>query len=290
MEAGLCSCSPTVRVLKQEEVELKKEFIKIVLSTIAAQMIVCILVPCIAAPLSQPMTLFPVHSAPYSPEPADSPEHGAAAGQLPYSSGVSTAKSTKLKIIDISHYDMVTNWNSVHQSVDGVYIKATENTTVIDSKFKENSSGAAKVSLPMGFYHYFWPTTDANNARQQARFFYNTIKDYSYRLIPAVDVEITNGQNAATVCNDILAFEQEFQRLTGNRAMIYSNLNFANTYLIDKRLSAYQFWVAYYNPSSPGSTAVWKSYDAWQYHNAGSVQGISTAVDINVANDNIFLN
>jgi lysozyme len=201
-----------------------------------------------------------------------------------------SSEPTKLKLIDISHFINVTNWQAVSNSVDGIYIKATEGTTDTDPKFQTNAAGAMGAKIPTGFYHYFWPGNDTTSAIQQAEYFYNAIKDYDYKLYPVVDVEETNNQNASTICNDVKAFAQEFEILSGLKIMIYSSSNFANKYLTDKSLSQYPLWIAEYNVSAPSVLTAWQNYEAWQYGTAVSVSGIPTPVDADVATNNVFIN
>lgn len=199
-----------------------------------------------------------------------------------------TQGNLRLKLIDISHFDTVSDWQAAKQTVDGVYIKATEGTTVTDPKFAENAKGAQKADIPTGFYHYFWPSTAAN-AVLQAEYFFNAIKGFPNDLRPALDLEEANGQTAATISQDIQAFETEFYKLSGVYTMLYCSPNFSNKYLTDPRLSNYPLWLASYGTQAPPAASVWKTCLMWQYGTDTQVGGVKDPVDVDVANDSVFL-
>lgn len=199
------------------------------------------------------------------------------------SSAVSAVQEQgNLKLMDISHYNTITDWNAVKQAVDGIYIKATEGTTVIDPKFQTNAQEASKAGISVGFYHYFWPT-DAKGAAQQADYFYDSIRKYANRLRPALDIEESNRHSAKEIAVDVQAFEAEFYRLAGTDAMLYSSPNFANAYLTDQNLSAYPLWIASYNSTSPETPVAWKAYQMWQYGKASNIDGVVEPVDVDFA-------
>ncbi len=134
------------------------------------------------------------------------------------SAAVSTIsqKNTGLKLIDISHFTNVTDWKAVSSSVNGIYIKATEGTSITDPKFQANAASAMGAKIPTGFYHYFWPGADTASSAAQADYFYKTIKNYDYKLYPVVDVEETNNQSNETICADIKAFAAGISETFGN--------------------------------------------------------------------------
>lgn len=201
-----------------------------------------------------------------------------------------TSGSTTLRMVDISHHNNVTDWTALSHAVDGIFIKATEGVSYTDPQFSNYASSAIAAGMSSGYYHYFWPTSDISLATQQAQHFYDTIKDYSYALVPVLDVEETGGQSAAVICADVKAFADEFERLSGQKIMIYCCPNFADTYLSsDMSLSEYQLWIAHYYVETPRVTQVWPSYVVWQYTDKISVAGVSDPVDVDIATEKVFL-
>ena len=256
---------------------MKNLFSSVILISIAVPLITCVFVCLIVPPqknASKPPEIIMAESS--------NNEFQAVSSSNNQPSGI--------KLIDVSDYVSVSNWNAVDGAVQGVYIKATEGASFIDSKFNDNASGALKANIKVGFYHYFWPESDVKSSVEQADFFYNTIKNYKFSLYPVIDVEVTNNQSGDIVCNDIKAFEQEFQRVSGITAMIYCSSNFANKYLTDKGLSQFPLWIACYNVSSPTIPTAWQNYSAWQYNDSQTIPGISSPVDADVATANVFIN
>ena len=191
--------------------------------------------------------------------------------------------------IDISHHDTVTDWSAVKKNVDGVYIKATESTNFTDPQLATSATAATGAGIPVGFYHFFQPTADPQNARDQAQMFHRAIQGYAYRLMPVLDTEESNGLTTAQVCADVKAFADEFYKLSAQPIMIYCSPEFADAYLADKSLSSYPLWVAHYNVLTPRSTGTWDTYVMWQYDDSVSVAGVRNPVDGDVATEQVFL-
>ncbi|MDR3644272.1 MAG: glycoside hydrolase family 25 protein [Clostridia bacterium] len=207
----------------------------------------------------------------------------------PRLSGMYANGMISLRIIDVSHSTTINDWSLVKKNVDGIYMKATEGTTFTDPSFATFAKSAIKAQIPIGFYHYFWPSSNPKYAKQQADYFYKTIKSYKYQFHPVLDVEITNDQNAKTITEDVKIFSEEFSRLSKQKIMIYCSPNFANHYLNDKSLTQYPLWIANYQVNDPSLTMIWSTFDVWQYGSIISIPGISGDVDGDIATNNIFL-
>src|SRR5690606_20266876 len=98
--------------------------------------------------------------------------------------------------MDISHYQGEINWDQVNQmrieddSIQFVFIKATEGLNLEDDRKRSNAYGARGADIDYGFYHFFIPS---QSSRKQAEFFCEEIGGYNFDLRPVVDVE-PNGQ------------------------------------------------------------------------------------------------
>lgn len=227
------------------------------------------------------------------PEPDPEPTPSSAVSQPQASSQTSSMRSNgpaNLRLIDISHYEDVTDWKAVKSKIDGVYMKATESTTYTDEKLSTYAAAAIKEKIPVGFYHYFWPSQNLDYAKQQANYFYNAIKGYNYQLYPVLDVEETNKQPDSVVIASVKTFAVEFERLSGHPVMIYCSQNFANRYLSDASLKSYKLWIAHYDVNAPGNTTTWDRYVMWQYNDKENIAGIKGMVDGDVATTNVFIN
>ncbi|HEX3026889.1 MAG TPA: GH25 family lysozyme [Clostridia bacterium] len=197
--------------------------------------------------------------------------------------------AVNLRGIDISEWQTVTDWASVENSVDFVYIRATLGQSYVDQKLASHVAGVKSSGKPYGFYHFFYASLDSSYVRSEARNFYNAIKRYSYILTPVLDVETQSPQTRECISSNIKIFADEFYRLSGQKIMIYASPSFVNNYF-DKSLSAYKYWEAHYTTASqPMNTTVWNKYDLWQYSSSGIVSGISGRVDMDRATRSIYL-
>ncbi len=195
----------------------------------------------------------------------------------------------KFEIADISHHDTISNWITLKKNVSGLYTKATEGDTYVDPMLDSYTKEAQKVELPMGYFHYFWPTEDTNDAIKQADHFYNTIRPYGYTFFPALDVEESNNLSTTSVVASVRAFCNEFERISGHSLLIYCSSNFADKYLSDSSLAKYGLWVADYNKHEPGKAGTWKTHAMWQYTCTAHMDGVIGDMDANHSTSAIIL-
>lgn len=149
----------------------------------------------------------------------------------------------------------------------------------IDDKFKDNIIGAQKAGLDVGVYHYSYAES-VNDAIVEAEFCLSIINGYKLTYPVAFDIEDNSMKNLSkreltdickAFCNKI---EQE-----GYYASIYANVDWLNNYLYsDELLNRYDLWLAQWDTQTP-------SFDCgiWQYSSNGSVNGINSKVDLNIA-------
>jgi Lyzozyme M1 (1,4-beta-N-acetylmuramidase) len=206
------------------------------------------------------------------------------------STDMSPVSTADQKVIDISHYQTISDWSSLSKNFNAVYIKVSEGSTYTDPNFASNATSAGKAGMKYGFYHYFWPYADTSNAVKQADIFYNLISAYPYACVPVLDVEEANGMTKAQIVASVHAFADEFQRLSGQQIMIYISNNFIDQYL-DSSFSNYKLWVANYKTTPPQKTGVWTQWTMWQTTGSAKVDGISSdgGVDLDSATQGIYL-
>ena len=78
--------------------------------------------------------------------------------------------------IDVSDWQGEIDFKEVKNSgIDMVYIRASEGANYVDSYFKENYESAKENGLKVGFYH-FLTATSIEEAKEEAKFFVNTIR------------------------------------------------------------------------------------------------------------------
>lgn len=214
-----------------------------------------------------------------------------------------------LRVIDISQYNITKDsngnylygkldWKTIRSNVDAVYMRASIKTNSgklqEDESFRTLASAALKAGISRGFYHYFRPSTDKAKNIAQADFFYNTIKNYGYDLVPVLDVEDAYDVNGSTpltkaqISSAIHDFANEFKSKSGQSIMIYTYNSFIDKYF-DESLSKYKLWVANWTTDGPYMTSVWKSWDMWQYTDSLKISGMPSSVDGDKATENIYL-
>ena len=192
--------------------------------------------------------------------------------------------------IDVSHWQGTIDWARVRAAGKRfTYIKSSENTSFVDSKYASNRAGAKAAGLLVGAYHFAQPGTGAGDAVAEADHFVDTAKIQSGDLIPVLDLEVTNGMGTTALQAWTKAFLTRVYERTGVRAGIYVSPSFwsgkmgnsswfaANGYKV--------LWVAHWttasSPSVPSGNWGGHGWTFWQYTSSGTVPGISGRVDLN---------
>lgn len=194
--------------------------------------------------------------------------------------------------IDVSRYNKIIDWKAVkNDGIDYAIIRcgyrgATSGSLIRDSYFKENMMGAIKAGVPVGVYFFSQAITEAE-AIEEASMVIEECKLYMLDYPIFIDSESAGGSGRA----DGLDIEQR-TRITkafcetiansGYEAGVYASKNWWNNKLDAEGLTQYHAWLAQYTeePDYEGF------YDYWQYTSKGTVDGIDTKVDLNIAINN----
>lgn len=198
--------------------------------------------------------------------------------------GVSFPENYQSIGIDVSHHQGEINWKQVSEmkedndSVGFVFIKLTEGISLKDDQAEANASGAKAESILFGFYHFFHP---ALSAKEQAFFFVESLPDSDYVLRPVIDVEIAQNYSAQRIADSVFVFMEIVEKKTGNRPAIYTNESFFKDIFQNSYLKNEKFWIANYNRECESMEL--KNVFIWQFSEKGTVDGISSNVDLNVA-------
>jgi GH25 family lysozyme M1 (1,4-beta-N-acetylmuramidase) len=200
----------------------------------------------------------------------------------------STATSTTgyREGIDVSHWQGWIDWVKVRNAGKSfVYAKATEGIGWKDASYDRNKSGAMGQGLKFGAYHFARPT---NDPVREADWFVDTMGLKRGMLLPALDIEVTDGLGPTALTSWVKAWLQRVYNRTGAKAAIYTSPSFWRDKLSNSRWFAdngYRvLWVANWGTSSPSVPADdWggRSWTFWQYTSDGTVPGISGRVDLN---------
>lgn len=190
--------------------------------------------------------------------------------------------------IDVSVWQGEIDFARVRESdVQIVYIRSSEGSGVIDTRFRRNYAGFKAQGFKIGFYHFMTARTQ-EEAREQARFFAETIEGTQPDCRLAVDFERAGGLTNRQANDIVLAFLQETERLTGKACAIYSDAWAART-LWEEALTVYPLWVANYGVESPEPNGKWEVWAGWQYSDQGRIPGITGNVDLDHFTPLMFL-
>ncbi|MBR6286877.1 MAG: glycoside hydrolase family 25 protein [Bacteroidaceae bacterium] len=173
----------------------------------------------------------------------------------------------------MSRHNGVIDWERV-PAVEFVYIKATEGTTLVDSKYKRNVRGARARGFKVGAYHFFHPS---KSATKQFENFRRHVKKRDIDLIPIVDVEVCEKQSRKQLQESLDVFIRLVKQHYGVAPMIYSSYTFYNRYCAPK-FNRYHLMIARYGNNPPYIIGN-GTYTLWQYTEKGRLKGIRGRVD-----------
>lgn len=184
-----------------------------------------------------------------------------------------------VKGIDVSVWQGVIDWKKVKESgVKFAIIRASVGDKV-DKMFDYNITEAQKNGINVGVYHYCYAMS-VEEAREEARFFIETVKPYQVNYPLMFDFE-DNTQiklGRETLTEMAQAFLSELKN-AGYYPMIYSYKNWLNNLLDMDKLSEYEVAVAEWDVPKSTYTG---SYGVWQYSCKGKISGIDGDVDLDI--------
>jgi lysozyme len=195
----------------------------------------------------------------------------------------------EIRGIDISHHQGNIDWELLRNAmiekcpIRFILIKATEGTTIVDSKFKENFNNAREYGYIRGAYH-FW--SNKSSAREQAYFFLNNVFLLKGDLPPVLDIE--NKPDTVSVEDfqrDVLTWLHIVEDRYHVKPIIYTYYKFKMKYLNDPVFDNYPYWIAHYYVDKVEYAGEWKF---WQHTDAGRLPGIKGYVDFNIYNGSYY--
>ena len=193
--------------------------------------------------------------------------------------------------IDVSSHQGEIDWEKVASSgVEFAIIRlgyrgyGSEGTLNLDPYFEQNLAGARAAGLKVGVYFFSQAITVAE-AYEEALFVLENLGGesldyplvYDWEPISGVGAR-TDGLDSVTLTDCAITFCQTVE-LAGYTPMVYYNKPVGYGQYDVSRLTDYDVWFAQY-ASKPD---MYYDYRIWQYTSSGSVPGISTKVDMNIA-------
>jgi len=179
-------------------------------------------------------------------------------------------------VLDISHHNEVASWSAIRAAgIIGIIHKASEGNYNVDETYTSRRNEAMRAGLLWGAYHFMRP----GSQQEQAEWFIKAAKPGPNDLICA------DYEDDEMDLNDLQAFLQAVEGLTGRKAVIYSG-HLIKEGVGEKHipwLADHQLWIAQYTDASQPEwpKATWPKYMLWQFTDTGAAPGVSGNVDCN---------
>ncbi len=188
--------------------------------------------------------------------------------------------------VDVSEYQGTIDWTKIAaQGIDFAYVKATEGSSAVDSRFADNFPGAQAAGLRVGAYHFF--SFDTPGDMQAANYIAN-VPAQEDLLPPVIDLEFygeyqNNPLPADEVWPQLQAALDALEAAYGKKPIIYTTERSYDLY-VSGHDAPYDIWIrsTYFSPRVKGWTI-------WQYTGRGKLDGYDGEeiyIDLNVFNGN----
>ena len=188
------------------------------------------------------------------------------------------------KGIDVSVYQGDVDWEKVKASgVEFAILRCGYGDDAYfqdDGRFRVNAEACEKIGLPYGVYLYSYADT-ISHARSEARHALRLLqgRKLSYPVFLDLEDPVTTGKCRESMILSIAKTFVEALEKEGWKAGIYANLSWWRTKLTDPWYRTKPVWLAYWtHAQDPGFAC-----DIWQYSDKGSIPGIRTRVDLDLA-------
>lgn len=187
--------------------------------------------------------------------------------------------------VDVSYYQGEIDWDILaKEGIDFAFIKATEGSSHIDTKFKENWERVGKTGLKRGAYHFF---SFESEGVLQAEHFISVVPKENGMLSPVVDIEFygnrfRNKPDVEETRKQLQSLLDALEAYYGVKPLIYATESSYSAY-IRGAFDGYPLWIRnmYFSPNI-GMPGKWTF---WQYDSEAKLQGYSGEdehIDLNV--------
>lgn len=185
--------------------------------------------------------------------------------------------------IDVSKWQGAIDWKKAKKGGVGFAILrlgftgAVSRKHTLDGQFRRNLTHCKKYGIDAGVYYYSTATTEAQ-ARAEAQFVIKQLKGEKLQYPVYIDTEdeMQAKLSKSKLTRVIKAFCDEMEK-AGFYVGIYANKSWFAEQLNERKLKAYDKWIAQYNDKCTYKG----NYGMWQYTDKGKVAGIKGNVDLN---------
>jgi lysozyme len=201
--------------------------------------------------------------------------------------------------IDVSAYQGSIDWNGVIKDKSGpnpihfAIMRATLGLET-DEEFKKNWSSSKELIPIVGAYHFL---SFSHDPIKQAKLFIQTVPLEPGNMRPIIDVETncktcnpTMGLTKVELIQHIQAYLQVIEAHYNTKAIIYSNVQYYNTYLKGK-FPEHDFWLAEYRGAQGIKKVIQSHQDPpdqeipvmWQFSSTGKIMGINPKHNVDLS-------
>lgn len=187
--------------------------------------------------------------------------------------------------IDVSSYQGDIDWKILSkQNVNFAYIKATEGSSFVDPKWKNNYDNSKDCGLKIGAYHFFSFESDAST--QADNFIKNVEKD-DKMLPPAIDIEFYGSKvdkSEDEIKEQLNIMCSKLEEHYGKKPVLYATYKSYNKF-IKGGYEDNPIWIrsVYFKPIGLGR----EKYTFWQYTDRAILDGYKGPekyIDVNIFN------
>lgn len=187
--------------------------------------------------------------------------------------------------VDVSYYQGEIDWQVLaEENIDFAFIKATEGSSHVDTKFEENWEQSGKTKLKRGAYHFF---SFESSGVAQGEHFISVVPKEAGMLSPVVDIEFYgdrfyNKPDVEETRRELQSLLDTLEAYYGVKPVIYATESSYSTY-IRGAFDEYPLWIrnVYFSPNM-GMPGKWTF---WQYDSEAVLQGYGGEeehIDLNV--------
>lgn len=187
--------------------------------------------------------------------------------------------------VDVSYYQGEIDWQVLAgEDIEFAFIKATEGSSHIDTKFEENWEQSGKTALRRGAYHFF---SFESSGEAQGEHFISVVPKEEGMLAPVVDIEFYGDRfydrpDVERTRRQLQGLLDTLEAYYGVKPVIYATESSYSTY-IRGAFDEYPLWIrnVYFSPNM-GMPGKWTF---WQYDSEAVLKGYSGEeehIDLNV--------
>lgn len=181
------------------------------------------------------------------------------------------------KGVDVSWYQGVIDWVKVNEAgYNFAFVKVSEGSTMTDSNYLANLTGAKMAGLLVSGYHFLHARNEAEAVKEADLFLSRIASFEKLDMPPVIDIEVSYLKKSA-----IRVWIDRVYQVLGVKPLIYTNAMYLDSYLSSGEFNDCPLWYAMYGNDHPADRGGWNEWMFFQYSEKGQVPGINAYVDLN---------